>query len=56
MATFNRKQWIEQDCVFTRSTRCDACPYVIIDENGSRKCEKEMYEKCVHVNEDDETH
>lgn len=48
MVTFNREQWIKEDCVFTGSLRCDACPYVVYDENGSRKCEKEMYEQCIN--------
>lgn len=43
---FNREIWIEEDCVHTHSTNCDACPYVVYDRDGSRKCEKELYEKC----------
>lgn len=43
---FDREKWIKDDCVFTHSCSCDVCPYVIFDENGSRKCEKEIYEEC----------
>lgn len=46
METFNREDWIKNDCVYTGSERCDACPYVIYNEFGSRKCDKEMYETC----------
>lgn len=45
---FDRKKWIEEDCVFTGNLGCDACPYVVYDENGARKCEKEMYEECMN--------
>lgn len=45
---FSRQKWIEEDCVFTYSCNCDMCPYVIYDENGSRKCEKDMYDKCTN--------
>ena len=51
MKAFNRKEWLENDCVFTGSLNCDACPYVVYDENGSRKCEKEMYEQCINNEE-----
>ena len=44
----SRQEWLEQECVFTRSLRCDACPYVVFDDNGSRKCEREMYENCAN--------
>lgn len=43
---FNRQEWINKECVFTGSLTCDACPYVVYDEFGSRKCDKEMYDKC----------
>ena len=42
----SRQEWIEKECVFTGSINCDYCPYVVYDENGSRKCEKEVYEEC----------
>lgn len=48
---FSRKQWLEEDCVYTGSLKCEACPYAVYDENGSIKCEKEMYEKCMNNEE-----
>ena len=42
----SRQKWLEEECVFTGSCNCDYCPYVVYDENGSRKCEKEVYEEC----------
>jgi hypothetical protein len=49
MKAFIRKEFLEKDCVSTGSFRCDACPDVFYDENGTRKCEKEIYEKCKRI-------
>ena len=46
MEIFDRDKWIEEDCVPTGCTCCDACPYVVYDEYGTRKCDKEMFEQC----------
>ena len=43
---FDRQKWIDEDCMFTRDLTCDACPYVVYDKFGSRKCDKEMYDRC----------
>lgn len=51
MKAFNRQQWINEECVFTGLTKCDACPYVVYDENGARKCDKEQYHKCMETEE-----
>lgn len=45
MKAFNRKEWVKNECVPTGSTLCDMCPYVVYD-GETRKCDKEMYEKC----------
>lgn len=47
----SKKQWLEEECMFTYCTNCDMCPYVVFDDNGSRKCEKEMYERCISSEE-----
>lgn len=49
MTGFNRKEWLENDCVYTHNCGCDACPYVVYDDFGSRKCEKELYEECMEL-------
>lgn len=46
MKIFNREDWIENGCVPTMDTWCNACPYVVYDMNGTRKCDKKMKEKC----------
>ena len=43
---FNRKEWMDNECVFTNKMGCAMCPYVVYDELGRRKCEKDLYEKC----------
>lgn len=43
---FELNEWVKNDCVSTGSTICDVCPYVVYDEDGTRKCDKEMYELC----------
>lgn len=48
MERFDREKWIKEDCVYTGRIHCDFCPYVIYDKFGSRKCDKEQYERCVN--------
>lgn len=42
---FNRKEWLEKECVPTGSTLCDMCPFCVYD-GETRKCEKDMFDKC----------
>lgn len=43
---FNRDYWLEHDCVPVHMNGCAMCPYVIYDDNGHKKCEREMFEEC----------
>lgn len=52
---FDRDWWIENICMFTYSCSCDACPYVVYDQYGRRKCEPEMMRRCVEEEETEET-
>ena len=46
MYTFNREKWINEECVPVKDEWCDACPYVVYDKNGVRKCDMGMKYKC----------
>jgi hypothetical protein len=55
MKVFDRERWIEEDCVYVDGFICDACPYIVYDEFGYKKCDKKMYEHCGETIEDEES-
>lgn len=48
-----REQWLEEDCVYVHTRSCDMCPYAVYDKDGICKCELEVYEHCIVM--EDET-
>ena len=46
MNYFDREKWINEDCEVVYHDWCAACPYVVYDELGRAKCDKEMKKEC----------
>lgn len=49
MKTFDRNKYIEEDCLFLSPEEaecCQACPYVVYDNDGYPKCNIVQYASC----------
>lgn len=47
---YMKKLW--EEAYYVNREGCDACPYVVYDENGNSRCFKEAYENYCMYNED----